>query len=132
MQHINPADLPPPAGPYTQATLTQGAGRWLHISGQVGIDVEGHAPASFEAQAELAWGHIARALDAAGMTMAELVKTTTFLVARADIPAMRPIRLRHLGDARPASTLVLVQGLLDPAWKIEVEAIAFLPDGSGR
>lgn len=127
MQLLNPSDLPQPAGPYTQATLVQGPGEWLHISGQVGIDLAGHAPADFAAQAELAWGHIVRAVHGAGMGMQHLVKTTTYLVDRADIAPMRPIRLRHLGDSRPASTLVLVQGLLDPGWRIEVDAVAFRP-----
>lgn len=127
MQHLNPTDLPQPAGPYTQATLVQGPGEWLHVSGQVGIDLAGQAPADFAAQAELAWGHIVRAVHAAGMDMQHVVKTTTYLVDRADIAAMRPIRLRHLGESRPASTLVLVQGLLAPAWRIEVEAVAFRP-----
>lgn len=128
MDYLNPTDLPVPAGPYSQATRVHGPGHWLHIAGQVGIDQAGLAPAGIEEQAELAWGHIVRALRAAGMGMEHVVKTTTYLVDRADIAPMRPIRLRHLGEARPASTLVLVQGLLDPLWRIEVEAIAFRPD----
>jgi 2-iminobutanoate/2-iminopropanoate deaminase len=127
MDLLNPTDLPAPAGPYTQATRVSGPGEWLHISGQVGTDLAGVAPEGIEAQAELAWAYVQAALRAAGMGMQHLVKTTTYLVDRADIAPMRPVRLRHLGEARPASTLVLVQGLLDPAWRIEVEAIAFRP-----
>lgn len=127
MQYLNPAELPQPAGPYSQATLVQGLGEWLHISGQVGIDTAGHTPEGIAEQAELAWGHIVRGLRAAGMGMQHVVKTTTYLVDRTDIVPMRAIRLRHLGESRPASTLVLVQGLLDPAWRIEVEAVAYRP-----
>ncbi|RYF67382.1 MAG: RidA family protein [Comamonadaceae bacterium] len=119
--------MPQPAGPYTQATLVHGEGEWLHISGQVGIDAANVAPADFAGQAELAWGNVVRALGSAGMGMHHVVKTTTFLVDRSDAAAMRAVRLRHLGESRPASTLVLVAGLLDEAWKIEVEAIAFRP-----
>ncbi|WPB57624.1 RidA family protein [Xylophilus sp. GOD-11R] len=127
MQTLNPSDLPQPAGPYSQAVLVHGAGEWLHVSGQVGIDAQGIAPAGIEAQAELAWGNLLRALRGAGMGMEHLVKTTTYLVNRADNAAMRPIRSRCLGQHRPASTLVLVAGLLDEAWLIEVEAVAFRP-----
>lgn len=127
MQHLNPDDLPQPAGPYTQATLVHGPGEWLHVSGQVGIDAQGVAPAGFAEQADLAWGNVVRALHAAGMGMEHVVKTTTYLVDRANAAVMRPIRLQHLGMHRPASTLVLVAGLLDAAWKIEVEAVAFRP-----
>lgn len=130
MHYLDPERLPAPAGPYSQATRVSGPGEWLHISGQVGVNMDGTTPAAFEAQAELAWGYLAQALEAAGMDMGHVVKTTTYLVARADAAAMRAIRLRHLGAHRPASTLVLVAGLLDPAWKIEVEAVAFRPGGT--
>lgn len=130
MRHLNPEDLPQPAGPYSQATMVQGPGEWVHVSGQVGIDAKGIAPTDFAAQAELAWGNVVRALRAANMGMEQVVKTTTFLVDRADAAVMRPIRLRHLGESRPASTLVLVAGLLDEAWKIEVEAVAFRPSSA--
>ena len=131
MKAINPQGLPQPAGPYSQVTLVQGAGEWVHVSGQVGVDAQGHAPADFAAQADLAWGNLVLALRGAGMGMEHVVKTTTYLVSREDIAPMRPIRMRHLGDHRPASTLVLVQGLLDPAWRIEVEAAAFRPAPGG-
>ncbi len=127
MRHLNPDDLPRPAGAYTQATLVRSPGEWVHVAGQVGIDANGMAPTDFTAQAELAWGNVARALRAADMGMEHVVKTTTYLLDRADAAAMRPVRLRHLGDNRPASTLVLVAGLLDAGWKIEVEAVAFRP-----
>ena len=41
-----------------------------------------------------------------------------------EIPASRPARTEALGDRRPAST-VIVAGLVDPAWKIEIEAVAY-------
>jgi enamine deaminase RidA (YjgF/YER057c/UK114 family) len=124
---IDPSDLPKPVGPYSQLVACDGPGRWVHVSGQVGVAEDGSTPPDMAGQSELAWGAIGKALAAAGMGMQHLVKTTTFLVDRADAAAMREVRLRHLAGARPASTLVIVQGLLDPAWKIEVEAVAFLP-----
>jgi 2-iminobutanoate/2-iminopropanoate deaminase len=124
---LNPPDLPQPVGPYSQLVATDGPGRWVHVSGQVGVALDGSTPPDMASQAELAWKAVVQALAAAGMGVEHLVKTTTFVVDRADLAAMRDVRLRHLGAARPASTLLIVQGLADPAWKIEVEAVAFLP-----
>jgi len=128
---FNPSDMPPPVGPYSQLVATDVPGRWVHISGQVGVTVDGQTPPDMASQAELAWEAVRRALAAAGMGMEHLIKTTTYVIDRADMAAMRDVRTRYLGAARPASTLVIVQGLVDPAWKIEVEAVAFRPHAAG-
>jgi 2-iminobutanoate/2-iminopropanoate deaminase len=57
------------------------------------------------------------------MTLDNLVKITTILPNRGDLAASREGRGRVLGNRKPASTLI-VAGLADPAWKIEVEAVA--------
>ena len=57
------------------------------------------------------------------MTLDNLVKTTTILPNHGDLAAAREGRSAVLGDRRPASTLI-VGGLANPAWKIEVEGIA--------
>ena len=55
------------------------------------------------------------------------VKVTTYLVDGADMSKLGPVRGGFLGDARPASTLVVVKALARPEWLFEVEATAFLP-----
>jgi len=57
------------------------------------------------------------------MTFENLVKVTMYLPDPADIPASRPARVEALGHRRPTSTVVIA-GLANPAWKIEIEAIA--------
>jgi 2-iminobutanoate/2-iminopropanoate deaminase len=128
---LNPSDLPAPVGPYSQAVLSDGPGQWLSLAGQVGTETDGSIPEDAAAQAELAWTNVARALAAAGMGMEHLVKTTLYVVDRADLPALREVRLRHLGPHRPASTLVLVSGLVDARLTFEVEALAFRPSTAG-
>jgi len=120
---INAADAPAPAGQYTQAIEVTGATRTLYISGQVGISADGSMPESAEAQATLAWKNLQAQLRAAGMDLGNLVKTTTIVPDRADAAAVRAGRAAVLGEHRPASTLI-VAGLSNPAWKVEVEAIA--------
>ena len=44
-----------------------------------------------------------------------------------DYGAFAAARTRHLGEARPASTAILIRGLLKPAWKYQIEAVAAAP-----
>jgi 2-iminobutanoate/2-iminopropanoate deaminase len=120
---INAADAPAPAGQYTQAIEVTGATRTLYLSGQVGIAADGSLPESAEVQATLAWKNLHAQLRAAGMDLGNLVKTTTIVPDRADAAAVRAGRAAVLGAHRPASTLI-VAGLSNPAWKVEVEGIA--------
>ena len=68
------------------------------------------------------------ALEAAGATMADIVKLNTYLVAEVsqdDLPKMRAIRDRYLNKEKPpASTLVVVSRLARPGWLIEIEVVA--------
>jgi 2-iminobutanoate/2-iminopropanoate deaminase len=120
---INATDAPAPAGQYTQAVEVTSATRTLYVSGQVGVATDGSIPADAEAQCALAWRNLQAQLRAAGMEIANLVKITTIVPNPADIPAIRAGRAAVLGDHRPASTLI-VGGLSNPAWKVEVEGIA--------
>jgi 2-iminobutanoate/2-iminopropanoate deaminase len=99
------------------------ASRILFISGQIGAEPDGTTPSSTAAQARLAWRNLAAQLAAAGMGFDNLVKVTTIIPDATDIPASRAARAEALGDRRPASTLI-VGGLANPAWRIEIEAIA--------
>ncbi len=120
---INAADAPAPAGQYTQAIEVTGATRTLYLSGQVGVAADGSIPETAEAQAVLAWRNLQAQLHAAGMTIENLVKTTTIVPDPSDLAAVRAGRATVLGTHRPASTLI-VGGLSNPAWKVEVEGIA--------
>ena len=120
---LNAPDAPLPAAAYTQAIEVSGVTRTLYISGQVGQRVDGTIPDDFVEQSHIAWQNLEAQLRAAGMTLDNLVKITTILPDLADLVAAREGRSKVLGDRRPASTLI-VGGLANPAWKIEVEAIA--------
>ena len=120
---INAADAPPPAGQYTQAIEVTGVSRTLYLSGQVGIASDGSVPEDAEAQCALAWRNLQVLLRAAGMQIENLVKITTIVRNPSDIPVVRSGRAAVLGAHKPASTLI-VGGLSNPAWKVEVEGIA--------
>lgn len=120
---IDAPDAPKPASPYSQAVEVTGATRTLYISGQVGSETDGTTPDSVADQAKLAWRNLEAQLRAAGMDFDNLVKVTTIIPDAADIAASRASRVAALGNRRPASTLI-VGGLANPAWKIEIEGIA--------
>jgi enamine deaminase RidA (YjgF/YER057c/UK114 family) len=124
-ESLNPPGVPAPAGPYSQAIVVSGPGKWLHVSGQIGVGADGVTADGVAQQTTLAWQNLVAVLAAAGMTVDHLVKVTTFLVDASHLPLVGTIRTRFLGDARPASTLVIVKELAKKEWLIEVEAVAF-------
>jgi 2-iminobutanoate/2-iminopropanoate deaminase len=122
-QVIEAADAPAPAGGYAQAVLVEGAQRTLFVSGQIPVDRDGAVPDGFPAQARLAWHNLEAQLHAAGMTLDHLVKVTIFLADRAHRLENREVRQEVLGDRRVAMTVV-VAGIFDESWLIEIEGVA--------
>ena len=123
VRSINAETAPAPAGPYSQAVETSGTTRRLYISGQIPVARDGSLPASFTAQARQAWANVEAQLAAAEMTLAHLVKVTVFLSDRAHTLENREVRQEVLGDHAPALT-VIIAGIFDEAWQLEIEAIA--------
>jgi 2-iminobutanoate/2-iminopropanoate deaminase len=111
-------------GAYSDAIEVAPNARWLMTAGTPGLALDGKLPGDITGQAELAWTHIIAMLDKAGMTVHDLVKVTHYLLRAEDIPAYVKVRSKYLGDARPASMLLLVPGLVKPDYLLEVEAIA--------
>jgi len=125
---FSPATLPPPTGYSHVAKVSKGT--LVYIAGQVSSNASGKlvGEGDFEAQVEQVFKNLKLALEAAGATMADIVKMNTYLVAEVsqdDLPKMRAIRDRHLNKEKPpASTLVVVSRLARPGWLIEIEVVA--------
>ena len=111
-------------GIYSDAIEVAPGLRWLFTSGTPGLERSGNLPPDIEGQAEIAWTHIVAMLDRARMTINDLVKVTHSLTRVEDIPAYSKVRWRFLGNARPASMLLVTPALVRPEFLIEVEAIA--------
>jgi enamine deaminase RidA (YjgF/YER057c/UK114 family) len=79
------------------------------------------------AQAQRCFEIIARALAEAGATVPDVVRTRIYLVDAGDAEAIGAVHGTVFGDVRPASTMIVVAGLLDPRWKVEVEVEAVVP-----
>lgn len=119
--HIQP--IAPTGLAYAQANLVTGATRLLFVSGQVPEDADGRVPAAYPDQYRLAWRNVEAQLHAAGMDFDHLVKVTIFLSDRALIAQSAGLRQQILGDRSPALTIVIA-GIFDSAWLLEIEAIA--------
>lgn len=124
LKRHNPATVHPPAGKYSHGVEVSNA-RFLYVSGQVGAKPDGTTAPGDEAQCDQAWANVKAVLAAAGMGVADIVKLNAY-ITRADlIPVYRAARDRALGTvAPPASTLVVVAALANPAWVVEIECIA--------
>lgn len=120
----NPGGVAPPFSRYSHAAEARGDARWLYVSGQVGVDLDGGVAEGAEAQIEHALRNVLTILTAAGMGPHDLVKLTIFLTRPEDIPLYREVRDRFLEGAEPASTLLIVNGLARPDWLVEIEAVA--------
>jgi enamine deaminase RidA (YjgF/YER057c/UK114 family) len=125
---FSPATLPPPVGYSHIAKVSKGT--LVYVAGQVSSDASGKlvGEGNFEAQVEQVFKNLKLALEAAGATMADIVKMNTYLVAEVsqdDVPKMRAIRDRYVNKEKPpASTLVVVSRLARPGWLIEIEIVA--------
>src|SRR5205823_11388509 len=121
---ITTEDAPRAIGPYSQAVR---AGNLIFASGQIPID-----PATGEfvsggitEQTEQVLRNISAVFEAAGITLAQVVKTTVFLADIDDFTAMNEVYARFFGENRPARSTVQAARLPRDA-KIEIEAIAVL------
>jgi 2-iminobutanoate/2-iminopropanoate deaminase len=120
----DPKTAPQPFSRYSNAIETAPNLRWLHASGQVGADLLGKTLPGFEAQARQCFANLKALLADAGMDWSDVVKITTFITDRGNLPALRRVRDEALGGALCASTLLVVAGLASPDWLIEVELVA--------
>ncbi len=111
-------------GRYSDAIEVPPNARWLYTSGTPGLALDGNLPNDIAGQAEIAWAHIVTMLARANMDVNDLVKVTHYLLRAEDIPAYVQVRSKFLGDARPASMLLIVAELVKPNFLLEIEAIA--------
>ena len=111
-------------GTYSDGVEAPATARWVFTAGTPGLMPDGTYPQGVTAQAEQAWKNVLAILAQAGMGVQDLVKVTHYLVRQEDIKDYVAVRTRYLGDARPASMLLLVPGLVKPEILVEIEAIA--------
>ena len=123
MKPINAPDAPQPVGGYAQSMEVSGASRLLFISGQIPADKEGQVPDDFEAQARLCWKNVIAQLNAADMTLDNLVQVRIFLSDRKYTADYRKVRIEVL-EGRQVGLTTIITGIFDEKWLLEIEAVA--------
>jgi enamine deaminase RidA (YjgF/YER057c/UK114 family) len=121
-----PVDAPglaPGGSTWSQVVV---AGGLVLVSGQVAWDEHGEVVGrgSVEGQADRVFTNLELALQAAGSSLRRLARVTVYLTDAGHVAAFRAVRDRRLAGCRPASTVVVVEALVDPALLVEIDAIA--------
>lgn len=118
--------LPAPVGPYSPAVVLD---RLVFVSGQGATDpATGRlAGPDIARQTEQVFRNISRILEAAGTDLQHVLRCGVFLTDIGEFAAMNVVYGRVFGEHRPARTTVQVAALPDPALRVEIDCIAYLP-----
>ncbi len=111
---------------YTQVVTVSGTGKMIFVAGQLARDKDGNCvgKGDMRAQIEQVGENIKRCLAAAGASLADIVKTNTYVTDYEQFSKHADMRMRYFGPATPTSTTVEVCRLAGLDFMIEIEAIA--------
>jgi 2-iminobutanoate/2-iminopropanoate deaminase len=124
---IETRNAPKPFSNYAQGIEVPPGCRIVHVSGQIGVTVEGDIPADVARQHQLAWDNALAVLAAAGMDHRHVVDAHVYITDKAHISLYRETRDRMLKGHKPAATLLIVAGLADERLVVEVDIVAAAP-----
>jgi 2-iminobutanoate/2-iminopropanoate deaminase len=119
-------NLPRPVGPYSPAVIYEGL---VFVSGQGAVDPktgELVAP-DVESQTEQVLKNIASILEAAGSSLDHVLRCGVFLTDISEFPKMNAVYARMFGENRPARTTVQVPALPRAGLRVEIDAVAYIP-----
>ena len=113
---------------YTQVVTVSGTGRQIFVAGQLARDADGNCvgKGDMRAQIQQVGENIKTCLEAAGGTLADIVKTNTYVTDYEEFAKHGDMRMRYFGPATPTSTTVEIRRLAGLDFMIEIEAIAFV------
>ena len=124
---IQPKSLPDPRPRYSQGIQTSG-GKVLFIAGQTANDKNGKVVGkkNIEKQAEQVFENLTAVLKAAGGSFKNLMMTTTYITDIRYREGYNKVRLKYYKNHQPTSTLVVVKGLANKDYMIEIAGIAVI------
>lgn len=120
----NPKTVRKPGAHYSQAAEVKPGARYLFVAGQTGRLRDDTIRVGIDAQAEQAFLNLKAVLEDAGMGLADLVDTTTYLVNPSHVMALKRAQEKVLRKIKPPNTVVCVARLAHPEYLIEIHAVA--------
>lgn len=120
IRYIHCDEAPPPFSNYSQAVEVSGGHRVISVSGQVGAGADGKVSGDPREQHLQTWRNILTILDHEGLGTRDIVEVTAYVTDQDGVALYREVRDQMLEGAKPASTLLIISGLADPAWKVEI------------
>lgn len=120
----NPKSVHSPVAPYVHQIEVSNPMRWLTISGQLGMDVDGNVPENPLEQLKLTFQNIKNNLLKANMEIKDNTKLVFYLVGEIDATERKKVISDFLEDHLPCTTMVYVVALAAPQFKVEIDAWA--------
>jgi enamine deaminase RidA (YjgF/YER057c/UK114 family) len=131
IQHINPDGLSKKPA-FSQIVTTQGMGKTIYMGGQDAVNARGEivGKGNITEQTEQVMNNLQTALLSCGATFENLVKLTIYVVQGQDLFSGFQVSQKFLGSLKnpPAISVLIVAGLANPDFLIEIDATAFIPE----
>ncbi len=127
IERLSPPGVASPRGPYSPAVR---AGGFIYVSGQIPIDPVTNQTVLGDVKSETrqVLNNIQRILEGCGATMADVVRCGVFLADVKDFAEMNEVYAEFFGNAKPARTTIGVGALPLQGAKVEIDAVAYMPE----
>lgn len=124
LELVNPSILAAPAAAYSHGVVIPAGARTLYTAGVVPTRADGTIAETVGEQAADVWASLAAICSEAGMSLADSVSYTTYVVDGQDLAPVMAARDAALAGHAAASTLIVVPRLARPEWKVEIALVA--------
>jgi len=96
----------------------------VFVSGQAGIDLVGKLAETERGQHEQCWRNVLAILADQGLAAKDIIEMTVYITTQEGVPLYREVRDEMLQGHEAASTLLIISGLANPEWLVEISVIA--------
>jgi enamine deaminase RidA (YjgF/YER057c/UK114 family) len=111
---------------YADAVTVTGGGTQIFVSGTPGLREDGTVPEDFTEEARQCWANVEKALGKAGAKLTDIIYMRQWLTSRDNVAAYLAVS-REVIHHEPAAMLSIIDGLVWPTLRVEVEVTAILP-----